>query len=85
MDLNIPLAAPFDFLTFRILNHRGEYSFPVTPDSLFYEKTDFLLCLKGYKDGKLIYECSITQVMRERDFLGVDWENGGFVLATPRD
>ena len=124
MDLDTPLAAPFDFLTFRILNHRDEYSFPVTPDflkyydliemsspllpdtycvyrystdgnrteesftsqwgSYFYEKTDFPICLKGYKDGKLIYECSTTQVMRERDFLGVDWKNGSFALANPK-
>lgn len=124
MDLDTPLAAPFDFLTFRILNHRGEYSFPVTPDflkyydliemsspalpdtyciyrysadengtkgsftsqwgSYFYEKTDFPICLKGYKDGKLIYEYSTTLVMRERDFLGVDWKNGSVALANPK-
>lgn len=124
MDLDTPLAAPFDFLTFRILNHRGEYSFPATPDflkyydliemsspllpdtycvyrystdgnstgrsftsqwgSYFYEKTDFPICLKGYKDGKLIYEYSTTLVMRERDFLGVDWKNGSIALANPK-
>ena len=124
MDLDTPLAAPFDFLTFRILNHRGEYSFPTTPDflkyydliemsspllpdtycvyrystdgnstgrsftsqwgSYFYEKTDFPICLKGYKDGKLIYEYSTTLVMRERDFLGVDWKNGSIALANPK-
>lgn len=124
MDLDTPLAAPFDFLTFRILNHRGEYSFPVTPGflkyydliemsspalpdtyciyrysadengtkgsftsqwgSYFYEKTDFPICLKGYKDGKLIYEYSTTLVMRERDFLGVDWKNGSVALANPK-
>lgn len=124
MDLDTPLAAPFDFLTFRILNHKGEYSFPVTPDflkyydliemsspllpdtycvyrsstdgnrteesftsqwgSYFYEKTDFPICLKGYKDGKLIYEYSTTLVMRERDFLGVDWKNGSVALANPK-
>lgn len=124
MDLDTPLAAPFDFLTFRILNHRGEYSFPVTPGflkyydliemsspalpdtyciyrysadengtkgsftsqwgSYFYEKTDFPICLKGYKDGKLIYEYSTTLVMRERDFLGVDWKNGSIALANPK-
>ncbi len=124
MDLDTPLAAPFDLLTFRILNHRDEYSFPVAPDflkyydliemsspvlpdtycvyrystgengtgesftpqwsSYFYEKTDFPICLKGYKDGKLIYECSTTQVMRERDFLGVDWENGSIAIANPK-
>lgn len=124
MDLDTPLAAPFDFITFRILNHRDEYSFPVTPDflkyydliemsspllpdtycvyrystdgnstgrsftpqwgSYFYEKTDFPICLKGYKDGKLIYEYSTTLVMRERDFLGVDWKNGSIALANPK-
>lgn len=124
MVLDTPLAAPFDFLTFRILNHRGEYSFPATPDflkyydliemsspllpdtycvyrystdgnstgrsftsqwgSYFYEKTDFPICLKGYKDGKLIYEYSTTQVMRERDFLGVDWKNGSVAIANPK-
>lgn len=124
MNLDTPIAAPFDFLTFRILNHKGEYSFPSTPNflkyydlieisspalpntycvyrystdengtkesftsqwsSYFYEKTDFPICLKGYKDGMLIYEYSTTQIMRERDFLGVDWENGGIVIANPK-
>lgn len=124
MDLDTPLAAPFDFLTFRILNHRDEYSVFATPDflkyydliemsspvlpdtycvyrysadengteesftsqwgSYFYEKTDFPICLKGYKDGKLIYEYSTTLVMRERDFLGVDWKNGSVALANPK-
>lgn len=124
MDLETSLAAPFDFLTFRILNHQDEYSFPVAPDflkyydliemsspalpdtycvyryssgengteeiftpqwgSYFYEKADFPICLRGYKDGELIYEYSTTQIMRERDFLGVDWENGSVVLANPK-
>lgn len=122
MDLDTPLAAPFDFITFRILNHRDEYSVtpdflkyydliemssPLLPDtycvyrystdgnktkesftsqwgSYFYEKTDFPICLKGYKDGKLIYEYSTTLVMRERDFLGVDWKNGSIALANPK-
>lgn len=124
MDLDTPLAAPFDFLTFRILNYRDEYSVFATPDflkyydliemsspvlpdtycvyrysadengteesftsqwgSYFYEKTDFPICLKGYKDGKLIYEYSTTLVMRERDFLGVDWKNGSVALANPK-
>lgn len=124
MDLDTQLVAPFDLLTFRILNHNDEYSFPVAPDflkyydliemsspvlpdtycvykynadenvteqsftpqwgSYFYEKTDFPICLKGYKDGKLIYEYSTTQIMRERDFLGVDWTNGSIVLANPK-
>lgn len=124
MDLDTPLAAPFDFLTFRILNHKDEYSFLATPEflkyydriemsspglpdtycvyrhsadengirenftsqwgSYFYEKTDFPICLKGYKDGELIYECSTTQIMRERDFLGVDWKNGSVALANPQ-
>ncbi len=120
MGLDTPLAAPFDFLTFRILNHKDEYTFfalpefvkyydliemssPNLPDtycvydgkgspsgftsqwsSYFYEKMDFPICLKGYKDGKLIYEYSINQVMRERDFLGIDWKNGSVTLANPK-
>lgn len=125
MNLETPLAAPFDFLTFRILNHRYEYSFSIIPNflkyydliemsspafpdtycvyrystgedgtggsftyqwgSYFYEKTDFPICLKGYKDGKLIYEYSTTQLMRERDFLGVDWKNGSITIANPKN
>lgn len=124
MNLNTPLAAPFDFLTFRILNHKDEYTFPLIPDflkyydliemsspilpntycvykysadengtkknytsqwsSYFYEKIDFPIYLKGYKDGELIYEYSTTQIMRERDFLGVDWKNGSVTLANPK-
>ena len=124
MDLETPLAAPFDFLTFQILNHNDEYIFPSLPNflnyydliemsspvlpntycvykynadenvtkkhftsqwgSYFYEKTDFPICLKGYKNGELIYEYSTTQRMRERDFLGVDWKNGSIILANPK-
>lgn len=124
MNLDTPLAAPFDFLKFRILNHKDEYTFPVIPDflkyydliemsspvlpdtycvyrysadengtkrsytfqwgSYFYEKIDFPICLKGYKDGELLYEYSTTQIMRERDFLGVNWKNGSVTLANPK-
>lgn len=123
MNLDTPLAAPFDFLTFRILNHRDEYIFPGNPEflqyydsivmsspilpdtyciyryhtdesgtsekftsqwsSYFFEESDFPICLKGYKDNEVKYEFSITQVMRERDFLGVDWKNGSVVIANP--
>lgn len=125
MELGSQTAAPFDFLTFHILNHRGEYDFPnmpeflqyydtiimsspVLPDtfciyshgkdeygtetkftsqwsSYFYEKEDFPIYLKGYRDGELIYEYSMTQVMRERDFLGVDWKNGSVELNDPEN
>lgn len=125
MELDSQTAAPFDFLTFHILNHRGEYDFPnmpeflqyydtiimsspVLPDtfciyshgkdeygtetkftsqwsSYFYEKEDFPIYLKGYRDGELIYEYSMTQVMRERDFLGVDWKNGSVELNDPEN
>ena len=61
-----------------------EESFTSQWGSYFYEKTDFPICLKGYKDGKLIYEYSTTLVMRERDFLGVDWKNGSVALANPK-
>lgn len=124
MNLDTPLAAPFDLLVFRILDYKDEYSFSATPEfleyydliemsspglpdtycvyrysadengvssnftpqwsSYFYEKTDFPICLKGYKDGELIYEYSTTQTMRERDFLGVDWRNGSVALANPK-
>lgn len=123
MDLDTPVAAPFDFLTFQILDHKDEYTFPETPEflkyydliemsspalpgtycvykksatengtrenftsqwgSYFYDKFDFEICLKGYKDEKLIYQYSMTQTMRERDFIGVDWKNGSIVLANP--
>lgn len=36
MDPDTPLAAPFDHLTFRILNHKGEYSYFSRPDFLDY-------------------------------------------------
>lgn len=36
MNLDTPLAAPFDFLKFRILNYKDEYTFPVIPDFLKY-------------------------------------------------
>lgn len=52
--------------------------------SNFFEKEDFPISLKGYKDGKLIYEYSTTQLMRERDFLGVDWKNGSVAIANPK-
>ena len=124
MDLDTPLAAPFDLLTFRIFDHQDEYtpwgypeflhyydsimmSTPVMPDtycvyqkktegsstsekftsqwsSYFFENTDFPIVLKGYKDGEVRYESQIEQVMRERDFLGIDWENGGVTLANPQ-
>lgn len=124
MNLDTPLAAPFDFLTFRILNHRDEYIFPGMPEFLqyydsivmsspvlpdtycvyryntdesgtskkftsqwsshFFEESDFPISLKGYKDNEVKYEFSITQIMRERDFLGVDWRNGSVVIANPK-
>lgn len=124
MNHDAPLAAPFDFLTFRILNHKDEYIFPgkpkflqyydsivmsspILPDtycvywkktdesstseeftaqwsSYFFEKSDLLISLKGYKDNKVKYEFSITQVLHERDFLGVDWKNGDVVIANPK-
>lgn len=122
MDLDTPIAAPFDFLSFRILDNKEEYSFPEFPEylhyydsivmtspimpdtyriyennaentsssftsqwgSYFFEKNDFQICLKGYKDNKVKYETSITQVMRERDFLGIDWENGSITIANPK-
>lgn len=124
MDLDTPLAAPFDFLTFRIYDHQDEYtslgypaflqyydsivmSTPVMPDtycvyqkktngdntsekftsqwsSCFFEKNDFPIILKGYKNGEVKYASQIRQIMRERDFLGIDWKNGGVVLANPQ-
>lgn len=36
MDLDTPIAAPFDLLTFRILNHKDEYVFPDNPEFLQY-------------------------------------------------
>ena len=124
MNLDTPLAAPFDFLTFRILDHQDEYIFPGRPEFLqyydsivmsslvlpdtycvyrksadesgtseeftsqwsshFFEKKDFPISLKGYKDNEVKYESSITQIMRERDFLGVDWTNGAVAIANPK-
>lgn len=124
MDLDTPLPAPFDLLTFRILNHKDEYVFPDNPEFLqyydsivvsspampntyrvyqkeaeesgsiekytaqwsshFFEKGDFQICIKGYKGKEAIYEYSINQTMRERDFLGVDWKNGSVTLANPK-
>lgn len=122
--LESPLAAPFDFLTFRILDYKGEYSFfnypkfveyydsivmssPIMPDtyrvywketyggsaveeqftsqwgSYFFEKWDFPIVLKGYKGGEVIYETSDTQLMRERDFLCIDWTEGDITLSKP--
>lgn len=122
-NLESPLAAPFDLLTFRIYDHKGEYSYfgnpeyleyydsivvssPNMPDtyrvywkesnagseeehftsqwsSCFYETGDFPIVLKGYKNGEVIYEKSETQVMRERDFLGIDWTYGDITIANP--
>lgn len=124
MDLNTPLAAPFDFLTFRILDHQDEFTplgypeflqyydsivmaSPVMPEtycvyqkktdgsstseeftsqwsSYFFEKNDFPIILKGYKDGGVKYMSQIKQIMRERDFLGIDWKNGSIALANPQ-
>ena len=124
MNLDTPLAAPFDFLTFRILDHQDRYtpfgypeflhhydsivmSTPIMPDtycvyqmktdergtfekftsqwsSYFFEKNDFQIVLKGYKDGEVKYAFQIEQLMRERDFLGIDWIGGSIVLANPQ-
>lgn len=124
MDLDTPVAAPFDFLTFRIVDRQDEYtplgypeflqyydsivmSSPIMPDtycvyqkktdenstskeftsqwsSYFFEKNDFPIILKGYKGGVVKYASQIRQIMRERDFLGIDWKNGGVVLANPQ-
>lgn len=124
MDLDTPVAAPFDFLAFKILDNNNGYSFPEVPEyvhyydsivaaspvmpdtyrlyekytygtaliehiaslwgSYFFEKGDFQLVFKGYKDGEVKYEYQINQTMRERDFLGIDWEKCGFVLANPK-
>ena len=124
MNLDTKLAAPFDFLTFKILNHKDEYNFPGKPEflqyydsivmsspilpdtycvyqnksdengsyekftaqwsSYFFEKSDFTISLKGYKGNDVIYEFSTNQIMRERDFLGVDWKNGNITIINPR-
>lgn len=73
--------------TYRIFWKNAEdtaQSFTAQWGSYFFEKSDFQICLKGYKDNEVKYETSIRQIMRERDFLGIDWENGGIVLANPR-
>ena len=60
--------------TFTVYKDEGtSFSFTSQWGSYFWETTDFPLFLKGYKDGELIYEYSITQVMRQRDFIGIDW------------
>ena len=124
MNLDTPLAAPFDLLTFRIFDYQDEYtplgypeflqyydsivmSTPVMPNtycvyqkktdegstsekftsqwsSYFFEKNDFPIILKGYKDGDVKYAFQMKQIMRERDFLGIDWKNGGITLANPQ-
>ena len=124
MNLDTPLAAPFDLLTFRIFDYQDEYtplgypeflqyydsivmSTPVMPNtycvyqkktdegstsekftsqwnSYFFEKNDFPIILKGYKDGAVKYAFQMKQIMRERDFLGIDWKNGGITLANPQ-
>ena len=124
MNLDTPLAAPFDLLTFRIFDYQDEYtplgypeflqyydsivmSTPVLPNtycvyqkktdegstsekftsqwsSYFFEKNDFPIILKGYKDGDVKYAFQMKQIMRERDFLGIDWKNGGITLANPQ-
>lgn len=124
MHMDTPLPAPFDLLTFKIVDYQDEYDFlygnavflqyydsivfssPVMPDtyrvfqqscdesgcgssyisqwsSYFFEKSDFQLCLKGYKGGKVIYEYSMDQMMQERDFLCVDWTCGIYAMANP--
>ena len=52
--------------------------------SYFFEKNDFPIILKGYKDGDVKYAFQMKQIMRERDFLGIDWKNGGITLANPQ-
>lgn len=51
--------------------------------SYFFEKSDFPIVFKGYKDGKEIYRTSNTQTMRERDFLGIDWAKSDITLSDP--
>lgn len=125
MHMDTPMPAPFDLLTFKLVDYQDEYNFlygnavflqyydsivvssPVMPDtyrvfqqscdengcgsryipqwsSYFFEKSDFQLCLKGYKGGKVIYEYSMDQMMQERDFLCVDWSCGIYAMANPR-
>jgi len=125
MQMDTPMPAPFDFLTFKILDYQDEFHFfsgdaeflqyydsivvssPVMPDtyrvfqqscdengcgsryisqwsSYFFEKSDFQLCLKGYKGGKVIYEYAMDQMMQERDFLCVDWSCGIYAMANPQ-
>lgn len=124
MHMDTPMPAPFDLLTFKLVDYQDEYNFlygnavflqyydsivvssPVMPDtyrvfqqscdengcgsryipqwsSYFFEKSDFQLCLKGYKGGKVIYEYSMEQMMQERDFLCVDWTCGIYAMANP--
>ena len=124
MHMDTPMPAPFDLLTFKLVDYQDEYNFlygnavflqyydsivvssPVMPDtyrvfqqscdengcgsryipqwsSYFFEKSDFQLCLKGYKGGKVIYEYSMDQMMQERDFLCVDWTCGIYAMANP--
>ena len=70
--------------TFTVYKDEGtSSSFTSQWGSYFWEITDFPLFLKGYKDGELIYEYSITQVMRQRDFIGIDWKNGDITISNP--
>lgn len=52
--------------------------------SYFFVKKDFQIFLKGYKDGEVKYEYKVDQIMRERDFLGIDWKYGDVVLDNPK-
>lgn len=86
---SIVLSSPVMPDTYCIYNHKSydngsETNYTRQWASHFFEKSDFKISLKGYKDNKVRHESTITQLMRERDFLGVDWTSGSVALANPR-
>lgn len=48
----------------------------------YFEDNDFKMIASGYKDGEIIYEYSLEQTIRERDFLCIDWRHK---TASPED
>ncbi len=59
-------------------------SFESQWSSYFYETYNFTICLKGYKDNEVKYEYKLRIMMRQRDFIGIDWDKCGVALLNPK-
>lgn len=124
MQLDSPLPAPLDLVTFRITDMNGNFTpslaipeFAQYYDSIvwsaegyphtfrvyerratdketeehlkaqwsshFFKSGTIKNHLRGYREGKVVYETSLDVTLYERDFLGLEW--GTVVLQNPQN